>query len=164
GSLRRGFVTGSPSGGVYAETFAVWLVLYVGLLVLGAFLNAGRFNLLVSVLLTLVSLVALAWPVWRGVPWGQVRQDVGLHRGRGAIRETASGLASYIVSLPLLVIGLIAVLVLLGLQQGLGGRGMPMHPVAGMVNDDWVVRLQIILAATVTAPLIEETRFRGGLY
>ncbi|HKB40833.1 MAG TPA: CPBP family intramembrane glutamic endopeptidase [Gemmataceae bacterium] len=164
GSLRRGFVPGSPSGGVYAETFAVWLVLYVGLLVLGAFIPASRFQLLVSVLLTLVSLVALAWPVWRGVPWSQVRQDVGLHRGRGAVRETASGVASYIVSLPLLVIGLIAVFVLLGLQQGLGGRGMPMHPVAGMVNDDWVVRLQIVLAATVTAPLVEETMFRGVLY
>jgi len=164
GSLRRGFVPGSPSGGVYAETFAVWLVLYVGLLVLGVFIPVSRFHLLVSVLLTLVSLVALAWPVWRGVPWSQVRQDVGLHRGRGPIREVASGVASYIVSLPLLVIGLIAVFVLLGLQQGLGGRGMPMHPVAGMVNDDWVVRLQIVLAATVTAPLIEETMFRGVLY
>jgi membrane protease YdiL (CAAX protease family) len=164
GSLRRGFVPGSPSSGVYAETFAVWLVLYVGLWVVGSFISAGRFILLVSVLLSLVSLVALAWPVWRGVPWGQVRQDVGLHRGRGSIREAASGVASYIASLPLLVIGVIAMFVLLGLQQGLGGRGLPMHPVAGMVNDDWVVRLQIILAATVTAPLIEETMFRGVLY
>ncbi len=164
GGLRRGFVPGSAYGGVYAETFAIWLVLFVGLLLLGALIPGGRFSLLVSALLSLVSLAALAWPVWRGVPWDQVRHDIGLYRGRGPVREAASGIACYVVSLPLLVAGLIVVLVLLGLQQGRGEPGLPSHPIAGMVSDDWLVRLQVLLAATVTAPLVEETMFRGVFY
>src|SRR5439155_6145082 len=108
GKLRCGFVPGCPYGGIYAETFALWLVLFVGLMVLGALLPTSRSHLLQSALLSLLSLTALAWPVWRGIPWGQVRQDVGLFGGRGPVREVASGVACYIASLPLLVVGAIA--------------------------------------------------------
>jgi membrane protease YdiL (CAAX protease family) len=169
-TIRRGFEPGSPYGAVYAETFAVWLVLFVGLLLLSGVLPAGRSQLLRSALFTLLSLVALAWPVWRGVPWGQVRRDVGLCGGRGPVREVLSGIAGYVLSLPLLAAGLIGMLVLIELQRrlgggsGLGGEGSPAHPLVGMVADDWWVRVQVVLAASVTAPVVEETMFRGVLY
>ena len=49
----------------------------------------------------LASLAALAWPVTRGVAWSQVRQDVGLHAGRGFLREVLIGPLVYASGLPL---------------------------------------------------------------
>src|SRR5439155_15917757 len=115
GKLRRRFIPGSPYSGIYAETFAVWLVLFIGLQVIGALLPAGRFQLLQMSLLMLLSLAALAWPVWRGVPWEQVRLDTGLYGGRGPVREAASGIVCYVAALPLLAGGLIVVFVLMQL-------------------------------------------------
>jgi hypothetical protein len=74
GKLRRGIHTGLAHGGVYAETFAVWMTLFL-LLSLGAaklpFEPEVRW--LVTGLAFLLSLVALWWPVLRGIPWRQVR-------------------------------------------------------------------------------------------
>ena len=46
-----------------------------------------------------------------------------------------------------------------------GGPGrLPTHPVVGLAGGNWWVRLQIVIAASVTAPILEETMFRGVLY
>ena len=165
GKLQRGFVPGSPHGGIYAETFALWLVLFVGFTVLGALLPSSRSHLVQINLLQLLSLVALAWPVWRGVPWNQVRLDAGLYGGCGPVREAASGLVCYVAAVPLLLGGLIVMLVLMQLQKRLGGEGgEPTHPIVGLAGGDWWVRLQIVIAASVAAPIIEETMFRGVFY
>jgi membrane protease YdiL (CAAX protease family) len=165
GTLRRRFVSGSPYSGVYAETFALWMVVFVGLLVLGALLPESPFHLLQSSLLLLLSLGVLAWPVWRGVPWEQVRLDAGLYSGRGPVREVGSGIVCYVATLPLLIGGLVVVFVLMQLQRRLGGGGeMPTPPLVGVDMGNWWSRLQIVFAVSVMAPLIEETMFRGILY
>ena len=76
--------SGSPYGGIYAETFALWLVVYVGLSRAFAFLPAGFPPALEMGLPQLLSLSVLGWPVLRGVPWRRVRQDIGWWRGRQA--------------------------------------------------------------------------------
>jgi membrane protease YdiL (CAAX protease family) len=165
----RGFVPGSPYGAVYAETFALWMVLFSGLSLLNSRLPPTQSPLLRNTLLSLLSLAALAWPVWRGVPWRQVRQDVGLSFGRGAGVEAASGLATYVMALPLLFSALIATVVVSYFVKRAGGQGLfensaPAHPLIGMAANDWWVRVQVVLAASVAAPLIEETMFRGVFY
>ena len=55
--------TGSPYGGVYAETFALWLIVYFGLGRASEFLLAGLPLALVYGLPQLLSLSVLAWPV-----------------------------------------------------------------------------------------------------
>jgi membrane protease YdiL (CAAX protease family) len=41
----------------------------------------------------------------------------------------------------------------------------PAHPIAGfLLNADWWGRIQVILAASVGVPIVEETMFRGVLY
>ena len=165
----RGFVAGSPNGAVYAETFALWMVLFVGISFGGGLLPPTPSPLFRSTLLSLVSLAALAWPVLRGVPWRQVRRDVGLYVGRGLFREVLSGLATYALALPLLLGGLILMLVVSYVLKRAGGGGLfennaPAHPLIGMAANDWWVRVQVVLAASVAAPLVEETMFRGVFY
>jgi len=165
----RGFVPGSPNGAVYAETFALWMVLFVGISFGSAWLPATHSPLFRSSLLSLVSLAALAWPVLRGVPWRQVRHEVGLYGGRGLFQEILSGLATYAVALPLLLGTLIVMLVISSFLERAGGGGLfkdnaPAHPLIGVAANDWWVRVQVVLAASVAAPLVEEIMFRGVFY
>ena len=72
----------SPCSGIYAETFAVWLGLYFVLSFLGSLLPGNGPRLLLGGAVSLLSLSALAWPVVRGVPWRQVREEIGLTLAR----------------------------------------------------------------------------------
>jgi len=119
-----------------------------------------------------VSLVALAWPVLRGTPWRDVRQDIGLTLGERPWLEPLVGLGGYLVTLPLLAAGLVITLGLMMLQQIMAGEaetfaptGGPAHPVISyMSGPDLGLKLLVLLLAAVAAPLVEETMFRGVLY
>jgi membrane protease YdiL (CAAX protease family) len=173
GRLRAAFATGSPFGGVYAETFAAWMVLFLALGQLARLVPVGeRSRMLVSDVVLLASLAALAWPRLRGVPWARLRQDLGLYAGRRPAAEAGLGLACYAATLPLLVLGALAMLALTKVRQTFGPlpdpfgpSGDPSHPIAGFLSrPDWWVRVQVFLGAAVVAPLVEETMFRGVLY
>lgn len=173
GTAKGGVQTGSPHGGVYAETFALWMVLFVGLSVLASSLPAEWGGIPLTGGAMLLSLGVLAWPVLRGVPWRQVRADVGLTAGRSPALEPLLGVAAYVMSLPLLALGFIVTLFLMSLQREVSTlegdpfapAGGPAHPIIGPLADgDWGVRLQILFLASVVAPIVEETMFRGVLY
>lgn len=158
--------------GVYAETFAVWMVLFLGLQLLAGLLVAPESELLVVIAMFFVSLVALAWPVLRGVPWKTVRQDVGLTLGRVPLLEPLVGAGAYLATLPLLLIGLMMTLALMAIQGMFLGEpetfapaGGPAHPVIAYMNEPsmWP-KIQLLLLAAVAAPIVEETMFRGVLY
>jgi membrane protease YdiL (CAAX protease family) len=164
---------GSPHGGIYAETFALWLVLFLGISLAGALVLHEVPRLLLGGAALLLSLAALAWPVLRGVPWRQVRADIGLNAGRGPVVESSYGLLSYGIGLPLLAVGLLLVLLLILLERMLTGAGGgafdqltgPSHPaVFEVAQGDFWARLEVLLLACVAAPLVEETMFRGVLY
>lgn len=173
GLLRPRFRTGSRDGGVYAETFAVWMVLYL-LLELGAGLLIPRGHpeeLLIIGLVGLVSLVALGWPVLRGVPWQRVRQDIGWWAPRAGVPEVGWGLGGYVAMFPVL---LGALLLSVGLMAGYkhffpddpySVPSKPSHPLGDILaNGGAWVYVQCFLVAAVFAPIIEETMFRGVLY
>ncbi len=173
GQVRSALHCGGPHGGVYAETFAVWFILFAGLSLLGVLLPREGAGLLLGGAIELLSLAALGWPVLRGVPWKQVREDVGLTAGRGPVVESACGLASYGMALPLLAVGLLLTLLLVMLQgQATAGGGdsfdlpaTPAHPIVQEVAQGSVwLRLQILFLACVVAPVVEEIMFRGVLY
>ncbi len=176
GGLQRGIRTGLNYGGIYAETFAVWMTLFVAMSLALAVLTRGEEKLLYSGAVFLVSLVALAWPVIRGVPWRQVREDVGLNWGRLPPVEPFVGIGTYIMALPILAIGLVFTLILISIQASLVGQPataenpfapvqFPSHPVIQyLAGPDWAGKLQVLLLGSVCAPLIEETMFRGVLY
>jgi membrane protease YdiL (CAAX protease family) len=208
GKVRFRFTTGSGNGPIYAETFAIWMLLFAVLSIAGQFVPLGQFRLLGAGLASLVSLSALSWPVFRGIPWRTVREETGLVWKAGSpIRRTPSqseqtgveaypqawetdpspapspsrtpailepiyGMAAYIATLPLMFVGVLITFGLMKLQQKLFGEGGPFgigndpsHPIAGiLLTANWWGRLQVILAASVFAPILEETMFRGVLY
>jgi membrane protease YdiL (CAAX protease family) len=168
GSLRGGLQTGISHGGLYAETFAVYLVLFILLgLLLGRVFPAGdNWAPLRSGLAALVSLAALGWPVLRGIPWRQVRAEIGWTAGRRPALEPLLGVGTYASALPLVVVGLLLFMLITAIERRLGlSVPPPSHPIIGwVVHSGWWARVQLIIDACILAPLIEETMFRGVLY
>ena len=149
--------------GVYAETFAGWLLLMLLLQYVFALISLPGMGLLMSVCAFFSSLVILVWPVVRGVPWSQVRADIGLERPRWS--DLPTGIASYAMALPFLAIGVGITLILVLIVQGLtGSTPAPSHPAqeAAVGASAWQV-IQLFLLASLAAPVVEETMFRGVL-
>jgi membrane protease YdiL (CAAX protease family) len=175
GWLREGLPGPYQYGGVYAETFAVWMALFEGLSYASSWVRVPRdYVLVLSGAVSLVCLLlALCWPLLRGVPWARLRRDVGLNFGRSPALEPALGVACYAMALPLLVLGVLGTLLLTHLQQwwhttyhpDAGPLLPPTHPVVGLMGHmDWRLLLQLLFLASVAAPITEETMFRGLLY
>jgi membrane protease YdiL (CAAX protease family) len=177
------FTAGSPNSAIYAETFAIWMWVFMGLGFGVNFLPTGQNRILVGALLALSTLAVLAWPVVRGVPWRTVTREIGLtwqirtFERSGVPRSPAFlepifGIAGYLATLPLLFVGALLSLALMRLAKTIFGEGDPLgigtdasHPIAGyLLTTNWWGRLQVILAASVSAPIVEETMFRGVLY
>jgi len=119
-----------------------------------------------------VLLVVPLYPLLRGVRWGELKAAMGWHRGEGVWREIGAGLLGYFAGLPLLVIaGLITFggIALRGLlRKGGPGEGGPEtmdNPIVELVTTagPWTLALLFVLA-TVWAPLVEESVFRGAFY
>lgn len=173
GGARSGVQPGGAHHGLYAETFAIWLLLHfsmqIGAELLGVL--APQQGLLLSMTAFFASLAALAWPVIRGVPWSVVRRDIGWTLGRAPVLEPGVGVMGYAMAIPLLFMGLCGTLLLMLLQGG-GAEGGPFDSTAGpahpifleIANGGLWPRVQILVLAAVAAPIIEETMFRGVLY
>jgi membrane protease YdiL (CAAX protease family) len=165
--LRFRLATGSPYGGIYAETFAVWFVLFLVLGSASHLIPARGSQLLVHSVVSLVSLAAaLAWPVARGVPWRVVRYDIGLSAGSRPVAEVLAGFGTYAAALPLLACSVLLMLLVVSAAKKFGHSvHQPGHPLAPFLMESgvwgWV---QAFLAASVAAPIVEETMFRGVLY
>ena len=154
--------------GVYAETFAIWLLLMLLLQVLAGFLvdllPMEGLGLLASIMAFFLSLTVLAWPVFRGIEWRMVRQDIGLERPR--LLDIPTGIASWSMALPFLLMGAIMTFGLTLLVQFLTNETpQPAHPAqqAAMNASGWEL-FQLFLLASVAAPVVEEIMFRGVLF
>jgi membrane protease YdiL (CAAX protease family) len=170
GWLKGGLTCGTGHGGIYAETFALYLVLYLGMLFALRFVPLPAHSLWASGLIMFLSLTVLLWPVWRGISWRQVREDIGLGLYGEPLGQVLSGPACYLAALPLVLVGLGVMLALMYAQKQLGlgdplEKGGPSHPIGGlaMTRDPWVW-VQLFLVACVAAPVVEEIMFRGVLY
>ena len=174
GQLGPRFQMGSEHGGIYAETFAVWMFLFLVLSIGGAFVPFREGRILLAACVSFLSLSALGWPVLRGVPWREVRADLGLFVGRRGWLEPILGVGSYVITLPLLVGGLLVTALLVTLQKRwqhlegpdyFGPGNSPSHPIVELgAHGNGLVWLQLFFVACVAAPIVEEIMFRGVLY
>ncbi len=176
GKLQHRLIAGAPHGGVYAETFALWMALFIGLTHGAAWmahvLDLETWQFVPTLLAMFASLLALAWPVVRGIPWRQVRRDIGWGLGSNPIVEGLAGAVGWVSTLPMLAIGIVCVILLMFLRTLITGAGEgplgpegPGHPIVEWLADsDWRGKLQLVLLACVAAPIVEETMFRGVLY
>jgi membrane protease YdiL (CAAX protease family) len=176
GHIRPAMPPPTRHGGVYAESFAVYMVVFLGLSIAHAFLPWRGPELLLNALGMLFSLGAgLVWPVLRGIRWHQVRQELGLTLGRHPLLQPLLGLVGYVLVLPVFGIGILVTLVLISIERRmqLGEHPeehfapveQPSHPIVEWIGSpDLGLLLQVGLLACVLAPLVEETMFRGALY
>jgi membrane protease YdiL (CAAX protease family) len=175
GKLRSAIRTRRLRAAVYAETFAAWLVFFLTLSLAAGFAGARWqvSHLGGSVLVAALSLVAIAWPLFRGVTWKQMRDDLGLASRFQPLREIVWGVACYVSTFPLMAFALAATGLLLSLssrEAGGGGSGLapaPMHEhplVSWALGGGVITRIQILVFACLITPVVEETAFRGVLY
>lgn len=177
--LRGGLQVGEDHGGVYAETFAIWILLFVGLTLGASLLDLpSSARLPIQGVAMLASLIAVLWPVLRGRSWSVVRREIGWTAGRRPWLEPLLGPVCYILTLPILGVGLVITLMLIKLVGGLPGLGLladaahdfnapdtAAHPIIGVVaSGAWYERLAVFCLASLVAPIVEETMFRGVLY
>jgi len=158
---------GTAPHGLYAETFAAWMVLFVLVSLLADLAGGG---LALEGCAILCTLSALAWPVWRGVPFARVRDDLGLRMPANPVKEILAGIACWVSSIPVMAAALVVVVALAYATGMVGGDDdplaptrMPTHPIMGEMahNGRWFL---ILALASGVAPLVEETFFRGALY
>ncbi len=181
GRLRRRFVPPPRGGSVFLETFAVFLAGF-GVVHFGS----GFAAMLVSpppetpaadsvvrwiMLGTLVAqwclLLTIFWPRLRGVSWSGWRDALGWRAPRGVWREVLAGIAGYFAGLPLLIAAMVLTAAITIFTQWLskGPIETPENPMVELVaSGDALVILLFLSLATVWAPIVEETLFRGGLF
>ncbi len=172
--LRSGVRDFTVHHGIYAETFAIWMLLLLGLQVVAGFLGNVWPQLAMPILFVafFMSLIALLWPVLRGVSWKQVRLDIGWHGGGTPWLQPLFGPLGYLMGLPILAAGVAITYVLLMIQQATAGAGGafdptsgPAHPIIQQLGGtDWTPKIMVLLLGAVAAPIVEETMFRGVLY
>ncbi|MEM1167088.1 MAG: type II CAAX endopeptidase family protein [Planctomycetota bacterium] len=155
---------GMPGGAIhpaYLESACVFLALFVLFKIgLGLVPALG----VVSPLIQWGLLGAAAWPLVRGVPWGELRMVVGWHRGRGVAAEVLAGIGGYLALLPGVAVAFAVVLALVFVGGRLG-LPAPGHPATDQAaGTSWVDALVLYSLVAVWAPVVEETVFRGLLY
>jgi membrane protease YdiL (CAAX protease family) len=166
-----------PVGGdhrIYAETFALWMVLLLGLQIIAGLTAQAAPSIGMALVITafFASLAAVAWPVMRGVPWSDVRKDIGWTLGRSPVLEPLMGVVGYAMAVPLLGLGVLLTLVLILIQTALAPEGGtfdstagPAHPIIlDLASQGWLPKALVLVLAAVAAPIVEETMFRGVLY
>ena len=175
GRLRNRLGPSAPRHGVYAETFAIWLLFFTGLqVVMGLLSQISPSNtLFIAAMGFFASLVVLGWPCVRGISFGEMMREIGWTKGRGVAVETAAGVVGYLGGLPLLVFGALITVMLTFAQAAMASgeispfapAGGPAHPIVlDIQGGSWWSILQLYLVASVAAPVVEETMFRGVLY
>jgi membrane protease YdiL (CAAX protease family) len=167
----------APGGSVMLETYALFVggfaVLSIGSAVAGAHLTGPVGDAVGALALPAqwLLLLAVLWPLVRGMPAREWRQATGLTRGNGVLREIGCGVLVYLASVPLFVLGTLISVALMMLQNYLktGGQGgaptPPTNPVVELVGSGSLpVLIHIFTLATIWAPIAEELIFRGALY
>lgn len=110
--------------------------------------------------LSLLIPFVLYWPTRRGVSAQESRLGFGWHRGRGFFIEMCCGVGGYVAGLPIVALAFVVTLAL----SRLAGT-TPSHPIVNEVRGGSIATIVLIyLLASVWAPLMEETMFRGALY
>lgn len=171
------FVPENQVGGIYIQTFAIWLFGFFGIqLALPSVLEAmqiqmdAKVGIFMNLGIFFLSLSALAWPIIRGRSWSDVCRDIGW-TGESFLKNVGIGIATYAAWLPLVLVGIFSVFILMLLFPMSVDAGefelpaSPGHPIQHlMTSGDSMIWIGVFLAACVAAPIVEETMFRGVLY
>ncbi|MFA6046025.1 MAG: type II CAAX endopeptidase family protein [Phycisphaerales bacterium] len=176
GKIRRRFVPPMPGGSVFIETVGVFVASFLVLIVVkellvGAMGGSASQSMTVGLAAQWALVITPLYPLLRGMKFGEWRRAIGWHSGRGVWREIGAGLFGYFASLPILGVALLVTLALSLVVQQIEEQLLhrtpepPANPIAELVSGGSALQLLLIFVlATVWAPLVEESIFRGALY
>lgn len=145
------------------EAFALFLVSFVLVSELGGVLSQ-RAGLDLSSYLIWLLLLTPFWPLLRGMSWSQLHLALGWHANgegkKGALKEAGLGIVAYLAGLPI-VFGFAMISAILVFFT----QSEPSHPAATeATNADLWTAIKLFVLASLWAPIVEETVFRGLLY
>ncbi|QOV87660.1 CPBP family intramembrane glutamic endopeptidase [Humisphaera borealis] len=142
--------------GPFLEAFAIYLA---GQVVLSRVLHAlvDDYSIAWNFVAIVPVVLALFWPIFRGVHGSAFRRGFGWSAPQGVWREVGSGIVGYLAGLPVFAVGCAITIVLVKTFDA-----SPTHPIAGEAGGAWQ-NLMLIVLASVWAPVVEETFFRGAL-
>jgi membrane protease YdiL (CAAX protease family) len=175
GKLRATFDRPAPGGSVYLETAAAFFAAFLGVKIVVSFAaQQGGFSDDQAIKLAMgaqwgVALMAF-WALFRGVEFSRAARDLGWHRGQGVVVEVLCGVFGYLAGVPVFIAAVLLSLVVMmirgAIQQAAGGPppAPPENPIIELVGKGGWLPIMLFLLATVWAPLVEETVFRGALY
>lgn len=148
-----------PTRGAMLETIAIFLAGFIVLQIVAAVLHQFTNVDATHVLMWGLLLVA-GWPTLRQLRWKQTRLALGWHSGRGVLREMGAGIVGYLAGLPIVIGSFVISMVIISVFHQ-----KPTHPVVDELgkSDVWTLVSMFVLA-TVWAPVVEETMFRGAFY
>lgn len=161
--------------GLFLETVAVFLAGFLGLKVVHevAALAIGPRSWMIWSSLggQWLLLITIFWPVARGLSWDQWKTLMGWRAPRGVAREIGAGFCAYLAALPIyFAMAIIVVILMLIVEAIRAASGMPPGPpptnrITEIVGSgEAAVLAMVFLLATVWAPIVEESIFRGALY
>lgn len=148
-----------PEGGLLLEGFAVYMVLFLILPKVSRFVFADMPRTFHYLIALLALIAGFLWPLWRGMKRESWRLALGLHAGKGMLREMTAGILGWLACLPLLFLGMIAaswIVKLTGVS--------PEHPITDAFSGSLGGKISAVLLAVVWAPISEEMMFRGLLF
>ena len=174
GNIQTKMRTSRQRGSIYLETFAIWISLFIilqlGIGIVGSMVTNPMILQILMPAVFFASLFVLAWPALRGIPFREVREDLGLYLGN-PFKEIAVGLVSYTALIPfVLCAGVVSVMlgILLSSMQETNEFSSSTaggHPIQEEIaSGDPTTWLIVFITACVAAPVVEETMFRGVLY
>jgi len=182
GAIRSQLSAGWGFGYLHLEAFAVWMICFVGLqLGVSVAMEFARHggepaagsgsSLWLSLLLFyLPCVIALVWLAIRHPAPRQAMREVGF-TSNSVLVDLGKGAATHLAFLPILgaAIAMTALMTMYfhgaetAAQPFAPPKG-PSHPIQDQFTGVWSQTLMLYLLAVVSAPLIEETVFRGFLY
>lgn len=142
----------------YLEAFALYLAGYFSIGFLARKIVPG--SLLLGPILAMAWVIfAMLWPLLRGMTWQGLCGALGWYRGQGVVREAFAGIIGYLAGLPIVALSAVFAYVLSSRTHT-----MTTHPlVFSNTHGAWAI-IEMYLLASVFAPLVEETMFRGALF
>lgn len=173
GTLPPRFVPPTPGGSIAIEMVVIFILGFLALKGLSIFAEsflgptgAVWFSLIAQWCLLFI----LLWPKLRGSKNGLA--PLGWNTGQGVFTEIGCGIFGYLACLPLVVIGAIVSVMLMFLYQtikmALGHKAPPApdNPIFEIASGKGGLGIIVVIyfLASIWAPIMEETIFRGALY
>ena len=158
-------------GSVWLETVAVFFASFLGIKLIGMGLHRAGVGVdaLNSFALFAQWGIALSifWPLVRGMTWARWKREIGWRAPRGVLREMGAGVVGYMAGIPVyFAMALVVVLITLIISAFTGSDPKPAgNRITDLLEGGALWQLVLIyLLATVWAPVVEESIFRGCLF